>query len=164
MAIREAQEEDLPRLLNIYNHYVEHTSITFDIDRVSLAARKLWFEDFDPLGPHRLYVAESESRVHGYASSRVFRAKAAYAQSVETSIYLAPESTGSGFGAALYSHLITALEAHPEVHRALGGVTLPNESSVALHSKMGFTEIGRFSDVGFKFGQHWDVAWFERAV
>ena len=76
MAIREAQEEDLPRLLNIYNHYVEHTSITFDIDRVSLAARKLWFEGFDPSGPHRLYVAESESRVHGYASSRVSAANA----------------------------------------------------------------------------------------
>lgn len=44
MQIREGREEDLPRLLEIYNHYVEHTHITFDIDPLDLAARLVWFE------------------------------------------------------------------------------------------------------------------------
>ena len=32
MKIRPALAEDVPRLLEIYNHYVEHTHSTFDLE------------------------------------------------------------------------------------------------------------------------------------
>lgn len=162
--IREARESDLPRLLDIYNHYIEHTYITFDIEKLTLEDRKLWFDAFALDGRHRLFVVESRGLVSGYASSREFRAKAAYARSVETSIYLAPESVGSGLGSALYKWLLDVLEAEPGVHRALGGVTVPNAASVALHERLGFEEVARFSEVGYKFDRYWDVVWFERAL
>ena len=164
MRIRDAKEEDLPRLLEIYNHYVEHTSITFDIECKTLGMRRGWFEDFDAASRHRLLVIEDAGRVGGYASSRTFRARGAYDRSVETSIYLAAETTSKGHGSALYGHLLRELESDDSVHRAYGGVTLPNEASVALHQKMGFKQVGIFSEVGFKFGRYWDVVWFERAL
>ena len=164
MKIRNAEASDLPRLLEIYNHYIEKTCITFDIELQTLAHRKAWFEAFAKDGPHRLFVVEDEGAVAGYASSREFRSRAAYARSVETSIYLAPEATGRGLGRALYAHLVRFLEAAPDVHRAVGGITLPNDASVALHERMGFREVGRFNEIGFKFDQYWDVAWFERSV
>jgi phosphinothricin acetyltransferase len=162
--IRKARSEDLPRLVEIYNHYVEHTHITFDIEPVSLEARRTWFGAFSEEGPYRLLVSESNGHVRGYASSREFRVKPAYAPSVETSIYLGPDDCGSGIGSALYAGLLAMLEEEPLVHRAYGGVALPNEASIALHQRLGFERVGTFSEVGFKFGRYWDVAWFERAL
>lgn len=162
--IREAHPTDLPRLLEIYNHYVEHTFITFDTHALSLATRKRWFDGFSTSGGHRLFVVESSDVVQGYASSRAFRSKPAYDRSVETSIYLAHDATGNGFGTALYEQLLATLAALPEVHRAYGGVALPNDASVALHRRLGFEEVARFSEVGFKFDRYWDVLWFERAL
>jgi len=164
MHIRDASAEDLPRLLEIYNHYVEHTHITFDIEPISLETRRLWLAGFRPAGPHRLFVAESEGRVAGYASSHRFRLKPAYDRSVEASIYLDPDACGAGCGSALYSRLLETLEGESGVHRVYGGVTLPNEASIALHRRFGFKRVGTYSEVGFKFGRYWDVAWFERAV
>ena len=100
----------------------------------------------------------------GYASSGVFRAKPAYARSVETSIYLAHDCVGTGAGTALYEHLLDVLTAEPQAHRAYGGVAIPNEASLALHQRIGFKRIATYSEVGFKFGRYWDVTWFERAV
>ena len=135
MRIRAGSEDDVPRLLAIYNHYVEHTAVTFDVEPWDLAARRVWFAAFDPDGPHRLLVVEDGGEPAGYASSRVFRAKAAYARSVETSIYLAPEAASAGLGSALYERLLEELSGHPQVHRAYAGVTLPNEASMALHTR-----------------------------
>ena len=164
MNIRDGKQEDLPRLLAIYNHYVEHSHVTFDTRLQTLEQRSEWFADFQTEGPYRLLVAEAEGRIHGYASSRVFRARAAYDRSVEASVYLAPESGGRGFGSALYERLLDVLRDEQSVHRVYGGVAIPNEASIALHQRFGFKRVGTFSEVGFKFGRFWDVAWFERGV
>lgn len=164
MRIRDACEADVPRLLEVYNHYVEHTHVTFDLEPVSLDARLLWFEAFDVTGPYRLFVIADGGDVLGYASSGRFRAKAAYDRSVETSIYLAHDAGGRGVGTALYAHLIDVLEEEPMIHRAYGGVAIPNEASIALHHRLGFKQLATFTEVGFKFGRYWDVTWFERAV
>lgn len=156
--------DDLPRLLEIYNHYVEHTHITFDTEPVSLEARQTWFEAFSKEGPYRLLVAESDGHVIGYASSREFRAKPAYARSVETSIYLGPDDCGAGSGSTLYARLLEVLEEEATLHRAYGGVSLPNQASIALHQRLDFERVATFQEVGFKFGRYWDVAWFERAL
>jgi len=164
MQIRRGREEDLPRLLAIYNHYIEHSHVTFDTEPLTLAQRSDWFAGFGETGPHQLFVVETAGGVEGYASSRVFRARAAYDRSVESSVYLSPESGGAGLGSALYTHLLSVLEAEELVHRVYGGVSLPNEPSLALHQRFGFKRVATFSEVGFKFGRYWDVAWFERAV
>ncbi len=164
MRIREGRPEDLPRLFEIYNHYVEHTHITFDIEPLPLEARHVWFEAFSNEGPHRILVVESNGQLCGYASSREFRVKPAYSRSVETSIYLWPDDCGAGTGSALYARLLEVLEDETTVHRAYGGVSLTNESSCALHQRLGFKRVATFTEVGFKFGRFWDVAWFERAL
>ena len=164
MGLRAGVLEDLPRLLEIYNHYVVKTPVTFDIDPISMEARRPWFDGFAVDGPHRLLVFETNDRVEGYASTGRFRMKRAYDRSVEASIYLDPEACGSGSGRALYSRLLDDLEKEASVHRVYGAITLPNEASLALHQRLGFERIATFSEVGFKFGRYWDVAWFERAL
>ena len=160
--IRRAEAADLARLVDIYNHYVRHTHITFHTEAFTLESRRGWFEQFAANGPYRLLVAENDQGVIGYASSTEFKPREAYLSSVETTIYLDHRHTGGGTGAKLYSALLEELLAEPATHRAYGGVALPNEASVKLHERAGFVRVGTYTEVGFKLGKFWDVAWFEK--
>ena len=161
--VRPAREEDLPALNDLYNHYIVHTPITFDIQPWSLEQRREWFSHYGETGPHRLLVAVRDGGVAGYASSGRFRPKAAYATSVEASVYLAPGHEGRGLGTALYRVLFEVLAAEP-VHRVLAGITLPNPASLALHARFGFLPIGVFDEVGHKLGRYWSVQWLEKRL
>jgi phosphinothricin acetyltransferase len=107
-------------------------------------------------------VAREHERVLGYASSTSLRPRAAYAPTVETSVYLDAGSTGRGAGSALLGALMSELETE-DVHRACAGIALPNPASVRLHERFGYRHVGTFTEQGRKFGRYWDVAWFERA-
>jgi len=161
--IRHARESDLPALLAVYNHYVAGTHITFDVEPRTLEQRHDWLKSFAAAGRHQCFVAEEDGVAVGWASSGKFKDRAAYDTSVETSVYLAPDAQGRGLGRRLYAALFAAL-AKEDVHRAFGGIALPNEASVGLHRAMGFALCGTYREVGRKFGRFWDVAWFERAV
>ena len=150
--------------MEIYNHYVTRTHITFDTEPFAVGARTQWFTQFAATGPHRLYVAELEDGVVGYATSSPFKPKSAYRTSVETTIYLDPAHTGNGYGRILYGLLLDELTAEPSVHRAYGGVALPNPASVALHEDLGYTKVASYHEVGYKFEKYWDVDWYEMDV
>lgn len=161
--IREARDGDLPRLTEIYNHYVKTTQATFDIETFSVEARRSWFAQFAPTGPHRLLVAEQNGIVQGYASSQRFRPKRAYDTTVETTVYCAPGATGRGLGRQLYDALFEAL-GEEEIHSAVAAIALPNDASVVLHERLGFVLVGVLHEVGRKFDSYWDVAWYEKRL
>jgi phosphinothricin acetyltransferase len=160
---RSATRGDLPRLTEIYNHYVIHTPITFDMKPWTVEQRVAWFEQFDTVGRYRLLVAEKDGVVVGYAGTARFRPKAAYDTTVETTIYRAPEFIGAGVGRNLYTALFAAL-AEEDIHRIVAGYVLPNPASAALHARFGFKAIGVFSENGYKLGRFWDVCWMERPL
>jgi len=70
---------------------------------------------------------------------------------LEIGIALLPEHRGKGYGTAA-------------VHRAIAGIALPNDASMALHRSFGFTEIGIEHEVGCKFGRYWDVLLLQRPL
>src|SRR5262245_37051578 len=163
LRLRRGVETDLAALTELYNHYVEHTPISFDLERFEIEQRRLWFASFGSSGRHQIFVAEAEGRLLGYACSHMFRPKAAYASSVETSVYCTPEAVGKGLGRRLYDRLFEAL-APEDVHRAYAGVTLPNPASVGLHEAIGFRKLAVYHEVGRKFGRFWDVLWLEKSL
>jgi phosphinothricin acetyltransferase len=163
-AVRSATLDDLSALTDIYNHYVVHTSITFDLQTFTPAARREWFDDHAGTGPYRLLVAtDSEGGCLGYASSSRWRSKPAYNTTVEASVYCRPDAVGRGCGTALYATLFTELE-REDVRTIVAGVSLPNAASLSFHEKFGFRQVGVFHAVGRKFDRFWDVAWFERPL
>lgn len=163
MIVRDGTAADLPALTDIYNHYVLHTTATFDIAPFTVEGRRSWLMHYAQTGPHRLLVAAEEETVVGYATSSRFRAKEAYDTSVETTVYCHPEWVGRGVGSALYQRLFGVL-AGEDLHRAYAGIALPNDASLALHRKFGFAEVGTYHEVGRKHGAYWDVRWLERAL
>lgn len=177
--VRPGREQDLKALTELYNHYVRETPVTFDLEPLSLEQRRPWLLSHPEDGPHRLLVAlepaetlESVAaentgamagRLLGYATSSPFRPKAAYATSVETSVYCAPGAAGRGVGTLLYTALFEALR-NEDVHRAYAGIAQPNEASARLHARFDFRPVGVFREVGRKFGRYWDVAWYEKEL
>ncbi|MFJ9615674.1 GNAT family N-acetyltransferase [Streptomyces noursei] len=160
--VRAGAETDLTALTDLYNHYVRETVITFDTAPFSPAQRRPWLLSHPKDGPHRLLVAQgADGDLLGYATSSPFRPKGAYATSVETTVYCAPDAAGRGVGTLLYTALFAAL-ADEDVHRAYAGITQPNEASGRLHARFGFRPIGTFTEVGRKFGRYWDVAWYQK--
>ena len=161
---RPGEERDLPALTAIYNHYVTTSHVTFDDVPFTVEQRAEWFRHYAPTGPHRLYVAVDGDRILGYATSSPFRPKPGYRTSVETTVYVAPESVGRGVGHLLYGRLLPELEAQAGLHRAYAGAAVPNRPSRALHLRFGFTAVGTFREVGTKLGRFVDVEWFERPL
>jgi len=160
--IRPADAADADAIVAIYGWYVDHTAITFDVERPSVEQRSAWLAEHRG-GRHLALVAVEDRRVVGYATSGRHRPTAAYDPSVETSVYVDHGHLGRGIGSALYADLLGRLE-REDVHRAYAGVALPNDASMALHRRFGFREVGRFTEQGRKFGRYWDVVWFEREM
>lgn len=161
MDVRRGRLTDLPALTDIYNGYVIGTAATFDTEPYAVDARRAWFDGYAATGPYRLLIADSGDEVVGYATSSRFRDRAAYASSVETTVYLRPGETGRGTGSLLYAALLDALVAEG-LHRAYAAIALPNDASIALHRRFGFADVGTLHEVGYKLGRWCDVHWMER--
>jgi phosphinothricin acetyltransferase len=161
VTLRRVEQGDLPALLDIYNHYVRETAITFDIEPRTLEQRQAWLDGFAATGRYQCFVAVQEGRAAGWASSHPYKDRAAYDTTVMSSVYLAPDAAGQGLGRRLYAALFDAL-AGEDIHRVFGGITLPNEASVRLHRAFGFESVGIYREVGRKFGRYWDVAAYLR--
>jgi phosphinothricin acetyltransferase len=161
--IRPARADDLPALLALRNHYVAHSIATFDEQPLTLADIEAWFAQFRIDGPHRLLVAMDGQRLLGFCSSQAYRAHPAFARTIETSIYVAPDGGRHGVGSALYEALFAALR-HEALHRVVVGIALPNDASVALHEKFGYRRVGVFSEYACKRGQYISSLWMERAL
>ena len=156
--IRSVNAEDAETVCSIYNHYVRNTIITFEetpvskeemTDRIAEASVSLpWV------------VWEDNEEIKGYAYASKWKTRSAYRFSVESSIYLQPEFIGKGAGKILYEALISELR-NRSLHAVIGGIALPNESSVALHEKLGFIKVAHFKEVGHKYEQWIDVGYWE---
>ncbi|MEM6497567.1 MAG: arsinothricin resistance N-acetyltransferase ArsN1 family B [Pseudomonadota bacterium] len=108
-------------------------------------------------------VADQDGDAVAYAYAGQHRARAAYRWSVDVTIYVAEAARGAGIGKALYEELLQQLQ-KAEFHAAFAGIALPNAGSVALHEAVGFTHVGTYQEVGFKFGSWHDVGWWQRIL
>lgn len=158
MRIRPVRPDDAAAVAAIYNHYVEHTIVTFEERTLSVAAIRERIATVAATYPY--LVAETRAGVSGFAYASRWHERCSYRLSVETTVYLAAGSVGTGLGTEIYGRLLDALE-RGGYHCAIGGIALPNDASVALHEKLGFRKIGHFSEVGRKFDRWIDVGYWE---
>ena len=105
--IRTATEDDLPRLLEIYNDIIINTTAVYDYEPHTIEMRKQWWETKKTQG-FPVFVAEDEGRIVGFSSIGPFRAWAAYKYSVENSVYVTSDARGKGIGKLLIPPLLDA--------------------------------------------------------
>jgi phosphinothricin acetyltransferase len=158
VTLRDATPDDGDGLAAIYNPYVVETVVTFEEDALTGAAMARRVADIHEAGLPWL-VAMRNGRVIGYAYASPWKARRSYRFSVETSVYLERDAGGAGVGTMLYTALFARLRASG-LHSVIGGISLPNAASVALHEKMGMTKVAHFPEVGFKLGRWIDVGYW----
>lgn len=162
LRVRFATEKDASEVQAIYAPVVRSSAISFEVEVPSVEEMANRIVERQRVLP--FLVAEDDvGRVLGYSYGSPFAPRAAYAWSVETSVYVAEGSRGKGVGAQLYGVLLELLSAQGYCH-AMAGVTLPNPASVALHESSGFGLVGIYRAVGWKLGAWHDVARWQRSL
>jgi len=162
MRTRLVEPRDAEATRAIYNVEVLESTVTFDITPRTLADQQVWIAEHS--GGHPAIVAvDGPGEVVGFASLSPFKPRAAYAPTVEDSVYVHRDCRGRGIGALLLREVIrlgTDHGFHSVVARIVGG----HEASIALHRQCGFEEVGCEREVGRKFGRWLDVVLMQRML
>ena len=151
--IRSVEDLENPETREIYNYYVTNSVVTFDEKKWSVAQWREKVHHLRKLGLPFIVAQSPSGQVLGYAYVSPWSGKSSYRYTVENSIYLGQAATGKGLGRALLEALIAACE-QKGIREMVAVISDKGaEASVALHERLGFTEVGRMGRVGFKFGR-----------
>lgn len=157
--VRPAVPTDAQAILAIFNEAILTTTATYDYEPQSLESRLAWLEDHWKRDLPVL-VAEVEGAVVGWASLNLHRDKPGYARTLEDSVYVGSAARGMGVGTALLRDLVAVARCRG-IHVVIAGIDAENEASLRLHRRAGFTDAGRFREVGWKFGRWLDVIYLQ---
>ena len=160
LIVRDATPADVPAIAALYADEVRDHVNTYEYDvpdDAEMARRMRGVLD----AGYPYLVAELDGEFVGYAYASSYRARAGYRKTVENSVYVVPGRQGQGIGAALMQALIDACEArgYRQMIAVIGEPT--NTASIRLHESLGFSVVGRFSEVGTKFGRWLDLTCME---
>lgn len=142
---------------SLYEPYVLHTPVTFDYE---VPSQQAWLHKTETItAEYPWLLLHHGQQLLGYAYAARFRAKVAYQWSPESTIYLAADACGKGFGRVLYDTLFSLLrlQGYKNVY---AGVTIPNPASEKLHLACGFTDVGIYRNVGYKHGLWHHTRWY----
>jgi phosphinothricin acetyltransferase len=158
--VRPANRGDVGSILEIYNDAVLHTTASYDYEPRTLEQRLAWFDDH-VRAEYPVFVATDDSaRVVGWSALNRYHDRMGYRFTSENSIYVAADRRGRGIGKLLMPPLIDAARKR-SLHAILAAIDAENDISVRLHAAFGFQTVGRFKQVGFKFGRWLDVIYME---
>jgi phosphinothricin acetyltransferase len=160
VTIRDASQADLPAINEIYNHYVLHSTATFQERVVSADERRAWWREH--AGRLPVLVAEAGAEVIGWAALTPYCGRCAYRFTAEDTVYLRPEACGRGLGRRLLEELLRR-GADVGLHSVVAIVSAESAPSLRLHAALGFETVGRLREVGFKCGRWIDVVFMQRA-
>lgn len=159
--IRLAAQSDLPAINEIYNHYVLHSTCTYEEEQTSAAEREVWFLSHGPL--HPITVAEVEGVIVGWASLSPFRTRSAYRRTVENSVYVRHDRQRQGIGLALLADSVERAKALGH-HTIIAGIDREQAASVSIHQRLGFEQVAYLKEVGFKFDRWLDVVYLQKLL
>ena len=161
MHVRSATVEDAPAILEIYNHEVLTSTVTFDLVPRTLSEQESWITDRS--GAHVVLVVEDGGEVVGFGALSQYRERAGYATTVEDSVYVHEDHRGKGVGRILLAELVDRATAHG-FHALMAKVVGDHQASINLHAAAGFEVVGHEREVGRKFGRWLDVVLLERLL
>jgi len=158
VTVRLARTDDLRAINDIYNHYVVHSTCTYQEVPETMEDRAAWFRGRGP--EHPVTVAEIDGQIVGWAALSPFHKRSAYRRTVENAVYVAPTHHRRGIGRMLLADLIERARGAGH-HAIVALIDAEQRPSVAIHQAFGFADIGTLREVGFKFGRWLDVRYME---
>lgn len=162
--MRDAVVDDLPAILDIYNASILTTTAWSDRAQ-TLEERAAWFDARCAAGDVVLVAADGDEVV-GFAAYGPFRDNdlwPGYRFTVEHTVHVLASHHGRGLGRALLERLLErATDAG--IHAVIAAVDAENAGSIAFHRALGFTEVGRLPEIGWKFDRWLDLVLMQRVL
>ena len=157
--IDNASRRDLPQILAIYNEVIRNSTAVYSEEEFTTARGETWFDAKTDHG-FPLVVVRDASGIAGFGTFGEFRAWPCYRHSVEHSVHVRADRRGQGIGRALVTELLARAAASSK-HVMIAGIDADNAVSIGLHRSLGFTSVGHFHEVGFKFGRWLDLVFMQ---
>lgn len=157
----EMNENYLPQVLEIYNHYIQTSTATFHTQPLTLEEMRpiVFFED----PRFKAFVIFAAEQLCGYCILARFKTREAYQITAEATLYLKPEFTGKGIG----SHALQFLEKlarQKGFHSLIGGICGENTASIKLFEKNGYHKCAHYREIGIKFGRFLDIVHYQKLL
>ncbi len=150
--IRDARADDLPAIQRIYNREILEGVATWDDWPWSDARRRAWFEQ---QRDEVTIVAVGPDSVVGFAYLSPYRPRFGYRFTREVTFYVDPAFQRRGVGRRLLAALVERARAR-NLHALIAWIEAGNEASRALVRSLGFEEVGRERETGYKDGRWLD--------
>jgi L-amino acid N-acyltransferase YncA len=154
-----AARADLAEILSIYNEVIRNSTAVYQEVELTAERAEAWFAAKQS-GGFPFLVARDASGVTGFGSFGEFRAWPCYRHSVEHSVHVRADRRGRGIGRTLVVELMGRAAAMQK-HVMIAGIDAANPASIKLHESLGFSKVGHFHEVGFKFGRWLDLVFLQ---
>ena len=165
MIVRDARREDLQAVVDLHNELLDVTTFTRTERPQTLAERSAVFDTSTARGFPSL-VAVDNGLVCGAASFGDFRDSLrwpGYRLTVEHSVNVFQRAWGRGVGKLLMAELLERAK-KAGIHLMVGGIDASNQRSLEFHRRLGFREVARMPETGFKHGRWCDLVLVQRFV
>jgi phosphinothricin acetyltransferase len=152
ITVRDATEDDLPAIIDIYNESIPAGRSTADTEPITIAERLDWFRKFDAK-KRPIWVALDQGRIVGCVYlSWFYGGRPAYDKTAEISTYISSSHQGKGIGTMLKQRMI---EACPRlgVENLLSMYFDHNEATQRLNDKFGFEGVGHLPEIADVLGE-----------
>ncbi|MEA3196710.1 MAG: L-amino acid N-acyltransferase [Gammaproteobacteria bacterium] len=159
LVVDDASRHDLPQILAIYNEVIRSSTAVYSEEEFTTAGGECWFDAKMDHG-FPVIVARDASGIVGFGTLGEFRAWPCYRHSVEHSVHVRADCRGRGIGRALVVELVVRASGMRK-HVMVAGIDADNAVSIGLHRSLGFTYVGHFHEVGFKFGRWLDLVFMQ---
>jgi len=149
---RNATQNDLSKIVEIYNSTIPLRTVTADTEKVSVESRRKWFDEHSA-DKRPLWVIENAyNEIIGWVSFQSFYGRPAYDATVEVSIYLDPAQRGQGLGKEILQYCIEEAPSFG-VKTLLGFIFAHNEPSLKLFRHFGFEDWATLPNIAILDGQ-----------
>jgi L-amino acid N-acyltransferase YncA len=156
--LRAVAEGDWEPITEIFNLFVADSFAAYPDQPVD----ESFFRDRRNINPtYPFVVAERRDLVVGFAYLSPFHSVSTMRRTAILTYFLHPEHTGQGIGTTVLEHLLQAGK-NIGLNNFLAHVSSLNPGSIRFHLKHGFSECGRFLDVGEKNGRPFDMVWLQK--
>ncbi|GGA12959.1 N-acetyltransferase [Paenibacillus marchantiophytorum] len=155
------EESDIPLLMDIYNHFVVHTTVSFHTEPVDISEFTASVIHQNPR--YQTDVIWLGGILQGYVQIMPHKKKQAYDTTAEITIYLHPDCVGRGVGSAAIQH-IEAVAKERGFHSLISTICSDNAPSIRSFMKNGYAQCAHFREVGFKWGKFLDIVTYQKII
>ena len=149
---RDALENDLEKIVEIYNSTVSSRMVTADTEVVSIESRQKWYQDHRPDKRPLWIIEDTEKKIIGWVSFESFYGRPAYDGTVEISIYIDEGQRGKGLGKSVLQYCIDNATKFG-TKTLLGFIFSHNEPSLKLFRHFGFEDWATLPNIALLDGQ-----------